>query len=807
MIDPEALQIPGNMAVLRGHAAAITGLGTAFPDTGRRVHSTWQGLAPHYIAPESAQLFAATGPVQTVCASVGEDFVTVGGALSTYADEVEAIQARLAALRSQAREFKTTVVDANPDEWRESEDDVDRHNQMLSEANAAMADYMAAQRRCANAILALYSTKRYVEENGDGTIADNEFGYSQAQLDSALAEDGLPWGSAEEHDRGLLGDVGAFFVGIKDGAVDAVKGLGGLIGYGEDGWSWANAGNAWKGLALFGLSLSPALTILNEHTDLPGIPKGTLGDTLLNAGKGLIAYDTWGEDKSKAAGMATFNIVSAIVGTKGAGAGLRSAGAAAKTSQVGTVARIGTGLVRAGEFIGRAPTVSQVVTSALNRIPGLHLPTISVHGPEVLVPNHVDPSPPAPRVDAAEGTGSGGPSVADGLPGAGGRTDIDPPQASRDVPDLPGTGRPEFEPDTTRPGPNTPDGAQAGPSRPDGADAGPPRTDGTQAGPPRLDGTEPSALRPDGTQPVHTPGTDTPGTDTPGTDTPGAPQPGDPVGPAPEGRPYLPPQQPLGELPPALRPDPGLQPDGSWYHVEHGQELRLSPENLAAANRALDTAWRAEQTISPQIRDVAAGIDAETPGYPDHALKEPDSLKRKVAGELEGEPDLTVDEVLRDKVNDQLRYTMQLPPGSYVNGVLDASADLRARGFELVERPKIRWDDPVRYKGVNMTWYDPLTGQYFEVQFHTPQSLWAKEVTHGIYNEQRLHPKNSPEWTRLNAQQGEIFSTVEVPPGIDRLGNPRREGWDGWGAVGQAVAQSGPEEAGSQEDYQQAAGR
>src|ERR671920_546617 len=50
-----------------------------------------------------------------------------------------------------------------------------------------------------------------------------------------------------------------------------------------------------------------------------GTGKTELGETLTNAGKGLIAYDQWGEDPARAAGTATFNIVSAVVGTKGAG--------------------------------------------------------------------------------------------------------------------------------------------------------------------------------------------------------------------------------------------------------------------------------------------------------------------------------------------------------------------------------------------------------------------------------------------------------------------------------------------------------
>ncbi|MCO1658381.1 hypothetical protein [Pseudonocardia humida] len=464
MISAAAIpQIPGDMGVLGQHAAALTGLGADFPDTGRRVHSTWQTLGPVYSAPEAAQLFAATGPVQTITASVGQDFTAVGGALSTYATEVDAIKARLQALRDQATAFEATAR-ADP-EWREDEDQVNRHNQLLSDVNAAVADFQDAQRRCANSILALYSDRRYVAENGDGTIADNEFGYSKDMLDAVLGQgEALPWGKAEEHDRGFLGDVGAFFVGIKDGAVEMVKGLGALIGYADGQWSWANAGAAWKGLGMFALALSPVALAINSVTDLPGIPKGALADTLLGAGKALIAYDTWGEDKSKAAGMVTFNVVSAIIGTKGAGSALRGGGAAAQGSRVAVVAKAGAGAVKVGDFIARMPTVTDLAGKAIAKFPGFKVPDVTIPNVDT-PPTHVDtPSPPSggrpgelavpdgvidQRVFDPPST-SGSPSVGDAV-GDGARNT--PPPSATLTPDGVIDGR-TFDPPT----PNIPDG-------------------------------------------------------------------------------------------------------------------------------------------------------------------------------------------------------------------------------------------------------------------------------------------------------------------------------------------------------------
>jgi hypothetical protein len=215
MIDPAGIPvIAGDMDALAAHAATLTRVGTEFGDTGAQIHAGWQSLGTVYHAPESGQLLMATGPVATVSAAVGEDIAAAGAALAAYAAEVAVIKARLETLRAQATAFVDSV--ASKDDWREDQGAVDRHNQLISGVDAAVADFMDAQRRCANTILALYTDRRYKADNGDDTVLPTEYGYTAEQLDAAMAQDGaLPWGTSEEHDRGFWGDVGSFFVGSR----------------------------------------------------------------------------------------------------------------------------------------------------------------------------------------------------------------------------------------------------------------------------------------------------------------------------------------------------------------------------------------------------------------------------------------------------------------------------------------------------------------------------------------------------------------------------------------------------------------
>ncbi|WP_214401703.1 hypothetical protein [Pseudonocardia lacus] len=441
MIDPAGIpQIAGDMAALTRHGGDLSQVGTAFADTGARVHTGWQALAGSYSAPEAAQLFAATGPVQGVSASVAEDLRSVGSALISYAGEVTGIQTRLRALQAEAAQFVAFAA-ANPDRLA-NQTDVDRHNHLLAAVNAQVAAFQDAERRCANAILALYSDRRYVADNGDGVLQAHEHGVTAAGL-AALAQEGrLPWGAAEALDRGFLGDVGDFFAGVGQGVGDvggrfagglgeaahgAVTGLGMLVGYADGGFSWETAGTAWAGLNALAASLTP-VGLVNQFVDLPFMPRGMAQETLLNTVGALSAYDVWGQDPARAAGLVTGNVLLAVLGPKGVGVGLRGGGAAAARSGVPVVARAGEGLVRVGDAIGRLPTITDVVGKVSARLRGLDIPPVALPHAD-LPPTHID----APRAEPGAPPRVDGPTVGDDLARDGGAS----PRAG----DLDGSGR------------------------------------------------------------------------------------------------------------------------------------------------------------------------------------------------------------------------------------------------------------------------------------------------------------------------------------------------------------------------------
>ena len=515
MINPGGIpRIPGDMEVLARHAEELKRVGPAFSATGEQVNSTWQQLAPVYDAPEVGQLLAATGPVQTTSASVGADIATVGGALSTYATAVKQIQNQLDALRAQAQEL---VAEAEADKANEGgleqvgefvgiggDDDeyAERSNELTGQVNAQVAAFYEAQRVCANTVNALYGGTQYRAGDGDAQQEPGEYGYTAEQLDAAFEQgQELPWGSYAETDTGIVG-------GVWDGMKTLAGDLGALIGRDPvtGDWSWGTAGTAWKGLGTFALAIGtyamPGGAALDQTLN-----DGKLGNTLVAAGKGIIAYDEWGKgDNARAGGMAGFNILSSIVGTKGAGSALRGVGAGAKTSRIGAVSRAGGAMVRGGEFLGRLPTTESLIGKVSQHLPGMRLPGGI---PDVNVPHHADtPSVDTPRVDTPRVDTPNPGSVGDNLADTGRTPDGDTPSVPNapSAPDVPGSRGGDAPP----PGAAVPD-APSAPDAPTIPDA--PRTPDTPSGP---DGSAPD-----------TPGDRTPDTGMPGDRAPGDTTPGD----------------------------------------------------------------------------------------------------------------------------------------------------------------------------------------------------------------------------------------------------------------------------------------
>jgi hypothetical protein len=173
---------------------------------------------------------------------------------------------------------------------------------------------------------------------------------------------------------------------------------------------------------------------------------------------------------------------------------------------------------------------------------------------------------------------------------------------------------------------------------------------------------------------------------------------------------------------------PRTTPDGSWVAGAH---RRLSPEQNAEATKACaDLADEGRRDILPALKRVeSAEADRRLVGL-NHMLKGEDRLKEKIADALRARPGLTVRQAL-EIVPDPVRFTFTYTPERYSDGVLTDVDRLKAEGFELIKLKNL-WAQE-QYKGVNSQWRRPGTGLRVEVQFHTRESLDAKQLTHEAY--------------------------------------------------------------------------
>jgi hypothetical protein len=216
-----------------------------------------------------------------------------------------------------------------------------------------------------------------------------------------------------------------------------------------------------------------------------------------------------------------------------------------------------------------------------------------------------------------------------------------------------------------------------------------------------------------------------------------------------------------------LARDAGKDLEKGWAK----EGLSLSPRENAEVNAFLEQARGAELKISGDLTDIKDSVPgADLAGF-DRRLKEPDSLKRKVASDLLDNPNASARDLL-SQIKDSVRYTYKIPDQAYADGVRQAVSAMKARGYEPVAGSwKNVWSSE-GYKGINSAWRDPVTGHVFEVQFHTPASFDAKMQTHGLYEQIRL-PSTPPDVARnLQQQQNDIFGQVSVPPGASNIGRP-----------------------------------
>ena len=216
----------------------------------------------------------------------------------------------------------------------------------------------------------------------------------------------------------------------------------------------------------------------------------------------------------------------------------------------------------------------------------------------------------------------------------------------------------------------------------------------------------------------------------------------------------------------------------------HGDRERVAPAASAGEHEAyrarVDAVFRAHaiDQAYDRVREIERGvvtpamkrIEAEDPERRlaglEHSLKGKDRLAEKVDNWMSAQANLTAADAIR-LVKDAIRYTFVYEETAYSAGVQADCDRLESSGFTPVDRQN-SWEDD-QYKGINSRWREPDSGMLFEVQFHTQESLDAKELTHSAY--ERIRDTKTPpdEIRRLKEYQRDVCAGIMIPPGATEI--------------------------------------
>jgi hypothetical protein len=218
--------------------------------------------------------------------------------------------------------------------------------------------------------------------------------------------------------------------------------------------------------------------------------------------------------------------------------------------------------------------------------------------------------------------------------------------------------------------------------------------------------------------------------------------------------------------------DRSRDPAGSW---RGDGDQYLNPELHEQAKEEIARVQEADKSLTDRIGQAQQGnaFGGWLEGF-EHRLKGEDRLKEKIAEKIQHEPDRTPAEAIRE-INDAIRYTFCFESERYVGGYWDIKQRLEGGGYNMIYS-KNHWRDDPEYRGINTRWVT-LEGQRFEVQFHTPESFYAKQyITHDTYERRRNPLTERSERREIEAFQKEVCSFIPLPADVDSISDYQEGG-------------------------------
>ena len=226
---------------------------------------------------------------------------------------------------------------------------------------------------------------------------------------------------------------------------------------------------------------------------------------------------------------------------------------------------------------------------------------------------------------------------------------------------------------------------------------------------------------------------------------------------------------------------PHLTADGSWTWGP----ASLTPDQVRVAEDAYDRFRAAEgrslfgsytsSGLTTTLRRIEGRLEHGqlAPDTEQRALLSADIFRARFADLLGRHPDRRPELVAR-RVPGAISYSFIFEAEQYADGIRLVQEALEVQGFQLQAR-KNSWSSLVN-RCVFTVWRDPLNDLPFEVQFHTPASVEARQLARtsaALIRDPRIP---SAEAANLQSDLASTWAALPSPPGNAEISDFRRDG-------------------------------
>jgi len=215
---------------------------------------------------------------------------------------------------------------------------------------------------------------------------------------------------------------------------------------------------------------------------------------------------------------------------------------------------------------------------------------------------------------------------------------------------------------------------------------------------------------------------------------------------------------------------------GMKWGVRRFQEKGSSKRTAAGKKRYIhsstglaDKLYKNASASEPKItKDIVRSIKksgGKTYGLKNR-LKTKESLQRKIAADAK-QNNISAVQAAKN-IKDAVRYTAVFDDDHFVSGYESIKKDLENQGY-IETRCRNYFDKyrkgTAKHKQITSI-YSNANGEQFELQFHTPSSIKAKEIKTPLYEEVRKPNVSISRKTVIEKRMSDLAKHVKNPKGV-----------------------------------------